>query len=141
MDWEVVLPKLHAALVAGGFLALAARVTRAPWEKDMGPIIARFSTNTDYRAFDLVAELERRQLFRLIGRVDTPAGSFRQSLDGYVESIHSRNGFSRDRMDAGAAQAFDNAVREMLAPHSKDGFMEFEVSGLVTWGLPLASRR
>ena len=59
---------------------------------------------------------------------------FRQSVDEYITSIHSRNGFSRDRMPAQAALPFDQAVRDAAEPHAKDGSIELHVETRVVWG-------
>ena len=37
------------------------------------------------------------------------------NVDQYVELFHARNGFSRQRMDAHAAKAFDAAVRDLVS--------------------------
>ena len=40
---------------------------------------------------------------------------------GYITSIHSRNGFSRDCMTDERAAAFDDATRRLVAPHTQNG--------------------
>jgi hypothetical protein len=62
--------------------------------------------------------------------------TFEQSVDAYVESFHSRNGFSRQRQSAAAAAAFDEAVRRIVAPHVRDGRIEFQLCSTVYWGWP-----
>ena len=52
-----------------------------------------------------------------------------QSVAHYIESIHSRNGFSRERMTAADAQAFDGAMTELLATVYPDGIVRFEIVG------------
>jgi hypothetical protein len=59
-----------------------------------------------------------------------------QSIDAYVESIHSRNGFSRDRMTPEAAAGFDAEARRLLGRFVADELLHFEVVGSVIWGRP-----
>ena len=56
------------------------------------------------------------------------------TVEDYVESIHSRNGFSRDRMGAERAATFDDLVRRTVAPHARDGRLRWPVTALVRWG-------
>ena len=63
------------------------------------------------------------------------------SVDQYVELIHARNGFSRQRMDAHAANAFDAAVRDFVTPFADEHFLTFNVTTDITWGHPLAGNR
>jgi len=53
--------------------------------------------------------------------------SFQQSIDDYVESFHSMNGFSRERMTEEATHGFDSEVRELVSkycPDRRDGIAE-----------------
>ena len=59
-----------------------------------------------------------------------------QSIESYVESWHSRNGLSRDRMPPDAADAFDRETRDLLAGLGHQETVTFDVVGRVTWGLP-----
>ncbi len=72
----------------------------------------------DFQPYDLLEELARRQLFHPAGCATTPPVLFRQAVDDYVESWHSRNGFSRDRMSASRALEFDARVREIVMPYA-----------------------
>ena len=137
MEWSVVMPRLRQMLTPNGVLAIVTeRIDAVPWQTPLQPIIDRYSTNRSYRPYNLVSELERRGLFRSFGRHTTPAVSFRQSIADYVASFHARNGFSRDRMPAGAAEAFDRAVAEVVRPFAHDSAITLHVSGEITWGAP-----
>ena len=59
---------------------------------------------------------------------------FTQSIDDYVTSLHSQNGFSRDRMPAADASAFDAAVRTAVTPHARNGMLTVPVLARVAWG-------
>jgi SAM-dependent methyltransferase len=136
-DWPRAFPRLRAALVPGGYLALVGRAT-APnaWDVDLLALIQRSSTNRDYQPYDLLAELATRGLFAVVGRRDTALSSFQQPLSAYIESVHSRNGFSRERMTSGAARAFDAAARELLAAYGVGESVELTVGASITWGYP-----
>ena len=137
MDWEVVLPRIKSALAPGAFLAsFDDDSLPPPWQAQLDAIIPRYSTNREFEPYRLIDELERRGLFRRIGSRTTTPVCFRQSIEAYVESFHSRNGFSRERMTAAAAREFDQAVRDAVAPHARGAFVELHPAVTVHWGVP-----
>ncbi len=137
MDWQVVMPRFRAALAPGGLLALAERnEQRSPWSEERLRLIQRYSTNTDFQPYNLIGELETRSLFTSAGERITEPEPFEQSVAAYVESIHSRNGFSRDRMRPEDARAFDMAASELVTPYARDGLLRLEIAARVTWGVP-----
>ena len=139
MDWAVVLPRMAAALIPRGALAIVdQRVAPNPWDAAPQELIDEFSSNRDYRPYDLVEELESRRLFWRAGEHKTEPVPFVQSVEEYVESFHARNGFSRDRMGAERAAAFDAAARALVRGHRPRGDVELAVAGTVVWGRPLA---
>lgn len=141
MDWEVVLQKIAGGLRPRAFLALVAgrSLGQVPWAAELARLVPRYSTNREYRPYDLVGELTRRGLFREIGRLTTGSVVFQQSIDRYVESFHTRNGFSRERMTPESACEFDDALRRLLAHHCPDGPVRGETSATVVWGDPCPS--
>jgi SAM-dependent methyltransferase len=138
MDWEIVLPRLREALRPGAFVAIFDDQTMPiPWTEQLNALIPRYSTNREFEPYRLLDELESRGLFRLAGSRRTQAVPFRQPIDAYVESFHSRNGFSRQRQSVADARAFDDAVRAIVAPHAVgDGEVELELCSTVHWGWP-----
>ncbi|HEX6737753.1 MAG TPA: class I SAM-dependent methyltransferase [Vicinamibacteria bacterium] len=142
MEWSVVFPRFRAALSPAGYLALASReAPELPWDGELRPLLRRYSTNRAFRpsGYSLLAELDARGLFRAEGERCTAPAPFQQPVDAYVESLHARNGFSRDRMTAVAADAFDAAVRALVAPFAQDdGLLHLQVVGRVVWGRPQA---
>jgi len=135
MDWQVVMPRLRAALAPGAYIAIVEEGTQpAPWHSAVGRLCAAYSTNRDYQPYRVIDELSRRGLFRVEGSEQTPPLLFVQTLEDYVESFHARNGFSRDRMTAEAAQAFDQQVRDLVLPHALDGQVTLAVFATVVWG-------
>lgn len=138
MDWAVVFPRVARLLASDGLFAIIVdRVfARFAWADALGGLVAAYSMNRDYQPVDLVGELTQRKLFVELGRERT-VSTFAQSLDDYVESFHSRNGFSRDRMHSSRAAEFDVALRGLVLDHNPDGMVCGEVSSTLVWGRPL----
>ena len=138
MAWDVVIPRFREALSPGGLLVVIGHeFVPAPWEDELQQLIPRYSTNRDYQPYDLVPELEERGLFEQQGERRTGFVPLISSVDDYIESFHSANGFSRDRMDPGAASAFDLALREMVLDRLPGGRVESAYAASLVWGRPL----
>lgn len=69
-----------------------------PWESELQVLVREYSTNREYARYDTVSELEARGLLAVGGRAQTRATPYQQPVDGYVESFHSRTGFSRAQL-------------------------------------------
>lgn len=137
-DWEVAFPKIADALDPRGVLALLERETApTPWDSELKPLLRQYSTNKHFAPYDLIEELRARKLYRVIGAVSTLRERRLQEVDDYIESFHSRNGFSRERMSKDAAAAFDDAVRAILQPHLKDGLVPLTTFTRAWWGYPM----
>src|SRR4249920_3280532 len=89
--------------------------------------------------YDVVTELASRGLIAVKGSAQTEVVFYRQAVDDYVESFHSRNGFSRARLTAGRAQEFDDKVRALLGRSCPDGIVWLPVQARITWCRPRAS--
>jgi len=136
-DWPVSLPRLAGLLAPGARLAIVQRtVGTVPWLAPLLRLLTERSTNRAYARYDLVEELASRGLFREEGRTRTTRVVREQTVDAYVESFHSRNGFSRDRMTADSARAFDDALRALVREHVGDGPVRLPTAALVVWGRP-----
>jgi ubiquinone/menaquinone biosynthesis C-methylase UbiE len=140
MDWGVVLPHFATTLERGGFLALVNRDEHEiPWREALKPAYRAYSTIQNYRPYDLMRELGSRGLFKKIGTWRTEPVPFAPSIEDYIEFQHSRSGFSRERMDPTAAQAFDDEFRAILLPYAdENGILHMQIMGTVEWGEPLA---
>ncbi|HEX9036048.1 MAG TPA: class I SAM-dependent methyltransferase [Ktedonobacterales bacterium] len=137
MEWSVVMPRLRGALAPGARLALVGRAeVPAPWTEEFFALIRRSSTNRDFQPYDLIEELTSRGLYEVEGGAQTEPVRFNQSIDVYIESIHSRNGFSRDRMTPADVAAFDAAARALIAPHAPDGMVTLHIRAELRWGQP-----
>jgi SAM-dependent methyltransferase len=132
MDWERVFPRLRALAPR---LALVFRNEEPmPWHAGLSDIIPRYSTNRGFRRYDMVEELVSRGLFTLKGECLTDVHEVEQGIDECVECIHSRNGFSRARMDPDAAADFDERMRALVEPHAVNGRVRVRLRGVVKWG-------
>lgn len=137
LDWPVVLPRFRQLLAPHGALAIVWQdEAPQPWRDDLMTLIARFSTNRDFQPYHLIDELTGRGLFRQHGMRQTAPRPFAQSIASYIESIHSRNGFSRERMAPADAAAFDGAVTRLLHAAHPDGVVRLAIAGNVVWGEP-----
>jgi trans-aconitate methyltransferase len=137
MEWSSVLPRFSRLLTQGGYLAIIEQeTTPSPWDHNMRELVQRYSTNKEFQAYDLVEELEKRGLFERIGEKRTQPMPFVESVDDYIESYHSRNGFSKDWMPVGDARAFDAEAKQRLMAIYPNGTISFEVAGTIAWGIP-----
>jgi len=137
MDWDTVLPRFRAVLTPNGYVAtVTAYALPTPWSEELNKLIKRFSTNPDYVPIDLMKELEARGLYQHQGEKQTAAVLFTQSVDDYVESFHAMSSLSRDHMGQDMASAFDEQLRNLVSRFSKNGQLELQVVGSITWGRP-----
>ena len=137
MDWEVVFSRIQALLESEGFLAIVSiKPSANRWDAGIRDLIQQYSTNRDYRPYDIVAELQKRELFEVIGEKHTMPMPFIQTVDAFIESWHSKNGLSRDRLSPKEAQAFDKQVRASVSNYNSGDTIEMLFTGHVVWGLP-----
>lgn len=137
MEWSIVLPRFARMLVPDGVLAIVGReVPPPPWADELGRIISRYSTNRAFRPYDLVDELVQRHLFTVQDELTTAPVEVRQPVAAYVESFHSRNGFSRDRMTAEQAAGFDAEVTRLMTPYAEAGLLQQQVTARIIYGRP-----
>ena len=137
MDWNIVLPRFHEVLTDGGYLAIVGHDSVPdPWYVALREIIPQYSTNKDFQYFNMLDALEQHGLFQKVGEQRTAPVPFVQSIDNYIESYHSRNGFSRERMEPAMADAFDREARALLLKSYNDGVLLMQIVGSVVWGIP-----
>lgn len=135
--WDVVAAHCAATLEPGGVVALVERSLRpAPWDGALKKLIAAYSTNQEYRDYDLHDELRRRGVFEVLGKHETPHHPSAYAIADFLDFLHSQNGLTRHRMGATAA-TFDADVHALLRRHERDGDVRRFVGARVTWGRPL----
>jgi len=135
--WDIVFPRFADLLTAHGLVAIVERTELAsPWQEGLDRLIRRYSTMRNYEPFDLIDELERRQLFRVVGRRETVPTVSRQPVDDYIASFHSRSSLSRDHMPPADADAFDQRLHDLVRPWATEDMLELHTVGGVVWGTP-----
>jgi trans-aconitate methyltransferase len=136
MNWSIVLPRFHELLNPEGYLAIVEQETQPdPWSL-LNAIIPHYTTNEGYYPYNMIEDLEQHKLFRKVEEKKTAPVPFVQSIDDYIESYHSRSGFSRERMSMEQAQAFDEEAKKILLNTYQDGVIELQVVGNIVWGIP-----
>lgn len=142
MDWALVSSKIARALTPHGMLALVQerRALDVPWAEELSALLKCYSTNQDYRPYDLIDELRHRGLFQELGRTSIVQRRFEQSVEHYVESFHSRNGFSLERMGK-TADAFDRELSSLLSRFGAHASLTMAVATNVVWGRPSGAER
>jgi SAM-dependent methyltransferase len=144
-DWAAVFPRFAAALVPGGFLTIVGREWGTDAERErLHPIIGRYSTNRDFRPYNLLAELESRGLFAPEGQRRVGPEPWEPTIAEYLECRHSQNGLSRERMGH-SAEAFDREMAAALRDLCREGALGLRddrlvltVEATITWGRPQA---
>ena len=86
--------------------------------------------------YDIATELRSRGLITVTGEARTRPVPAHQPVDDYVESFHSRNGFSRARLPAERAREFDDKLRTLLGRHCPDRTVRLPVQARLVWGRP-----
>ena len=138
MDWEVVFPRFKESLTRNGTWQSSARKTR-PCLGTATCLRKSFRLTPQIRTSYLTiwSRSWRAEICSIKkGEKSAKPVSFQQSIDDYVESFHSMNGFSRERMTEEAAHGFDSEVRELVSKYCPEGEMELQSVGKVVWGNP-----
>ncbi|HLW01426.1 MAG TPA: class I SAM-dependent methyltransferase [Ktedonobacterales bacterium] len=139
LDWNVVFPRFAALLSPHGYVAQVERSELPPpWRADLLDLIRRYSTMKHYPALqNVVTLLEEAKLFSKVGERETAPVTTRQSVADYIASFHSRSSLSLEQMPPEEAAAFDERLRSMVEPWSRDGMLELQTVASVVWGKPL----
>jgi SAM-dependent methyltransferase len=137
-NWDVAFPRFATLLSPRGVIAIVhRRVADAPWQEELRELERRFAPEREQQRPNLAEELERRGLFRELGRREVDPEPQVQSIEEYVGAIHSRSTFSLQRMRPEEAAALDRRVRALVRPWSTDGMLQLAIAGSVVWGRPL----
>lgn len=143
MEWDRARPRFAASLTARGVLGIVEHVEiREDWMTEAYRAAARYSMNRDFQPYDMatvVEELRARGLFEVFGARNTEVVDTRQSIPDVVESLHARNGFSRDRMSREAQAECDRALATALSRAFPEGVVTYRIYCRVIWGRPIES--
>jgi len=139
MDWGVILPRFAHLVTPQGVLAIVYIVDQpVPWRDGYRQIVRRFTNNPTYVPIDMIAELEKYQLFQKLGECKTAAVSVQQTVEDYVTAQHARSSLSLETMTTEQAAEFDTEMQALLLPFAQDGLLTLNVVGGITWGKPLS---
>ncbi len=91
----------------------------------------RVTSDTETR-HELWMDIAGRELFRHV---------FRQSVEDFVISQHSRVSWNRPAMGEALASEFDRALDDLIRPFARDGQLEIAIVSELTWGAPRRTPR
>lgn len=136
MDLDVVLPRFRDALAPGAVIAIVdTENIHGPYHDDVLAVIREHSASdhhTDTK--DLVEILRASGRFAVQGEERTQPMPFEQSVEDYIEFLHSTSELARIRLGDRSAK-FDEELRAVFARHRIE-HLRYGVVGLVTWGRP-----
>ncbi len=136
VDVDVALPRFRDALAPGAVMAIAdTEPVHGAYHTDLTAVVRAYS-EVDYHTEtpELVEDLRAAGRFTLDGELRTELLSVEQSIDDYIDMLHSTSTLARIRLGDRASQ-FDADIRDVFARHGLDR-VRFGVVGLVSWGRP-----
>lgn len=141
MPWAVTLPRFASLLRPTGYLALVeTRIQPNAWDEESIPIIAHYSMNQDFQPYNMLTiahDLQAQGLFQQVGVREIAPIRFRQPVAQWIEAFHATNGFSRERMGADRAAAFDQEIRQLIDQYCPTGEVEQWIGARIIYGKPL----
>ena len=136
LDLDVVLPRLRDALAPDAVMAIAeTEIVQGKYWADVEALIREHSETTHHtEAAEFIEVLRSTDRFAFHDLVRTKPVAFSQSIDQYIEALHSTSTLARVRL-AGRSPRFDAEVRAVFERHGLDR-VRFDVIGIVAWGRP-----
>ncbi len=143
MQHEVLFPKL------AGCTPLVAVITgdappNPPWFAEQRVFLTKWLARVHDLTYDPVAftaeGLTYEPWLDIAGKREF-AFTFRQSVADHIACQHSRASWARSRMGDALAAEFDRELEALLAPHARDGMVEFELVSELVWGAPRRTAR
>ena len=135
LEWEKAFPLFRSILTTHGYLALVYRRTQPmPWDADLRKLRAQLLTPGHRRWARAAEELEARGFFSRHGERSTAPVLFFQSIDDFIEGLHSRS--SSELLSPQQAADFDRQIRSLLLHYHPNGILPLHVVGQVIWGRP-----
>jgi hypothetical protein len=135
-DLDRVCQRLASVLHPGAPLALCDRTGSHAGLAQVSDVIRRYSRAPEHDpSYAVTADLEQRGLWQISGTHTTAPQPFRQSIEGYIEALHSTSTLARELMTGPEASAFDDQISEILRPLADaDGWLDLELTSTITWG-------
>ncbi|HLG75127.1 MAG TPA: class I SAM-dependent methyltransferase [Ktedonobacteraceae bacterium] len=136
-EWDIAFPRFRSMLTPNGYLALIyRRALPMPWDDELRALREQFSARRGHRPDSVAGDLEQRGFFRRLGEQKTDPVPFKQTIDDFIDGLHSRSACSRERMGPQQAAEFDQQLRTLLFRYHPDGRLPLQIVGTVTWGKP-----
>ena len=133
MDPALVLPRFREALAPGAYLAIVDNENvHGPYREEVWAITDRYAAAARHPDTpQAIAAVRASGLFTVEDEERTEPASFEQSVDEYIEFLHSTSVLTRAQLGDRAA-AFDDEVRAVFARHGIER-LRYGVVGIVTW--------
>ncbi len=136
VDVDVALPRFRDALAPGAVMAIAdTEPVHGAYGTDLTAVVRAYSEVDHHTETpELVEHLRAAGRFVVEGQLRTGPMSVEQSIDDYIDMLHSTSTLARVRLGDRGSQ-FDADIRDVFARHGLDR-VRFGVVGLVSWGRP-----
>jgi SAM-dependent methyltransferase len=136
MPWAQTLTRLAGVITEHAYLAIVEHNPAAPpWEEGLTEIVIRHSRSPGFDPnFRLIDALTATGQFEVAGQATTAPAPFRQSVTDCIEALHSTSSLAREGMPAAESADFDQAVADLLQPHTTDGMLTMNIVASLTWG-------
>jgi trans-aconitate methyltransferase len=144
LHWMLPKPtmsRLAQVMTAGAYLvAVGHGHCDVPWEAELDDVVRRHSRHQQYDpSYSTPKALAAAGLFEIAGEAKTAPVQFQQSIEHYVEYLHSTSSLARELMPEPEATGFDRSVQDIIRPHATDGILSTTVVAKLTWGRILVS--
>jgi SAM-dependent methyltransferase len=133
MDLRVVLPRFRESLAPGAYLAVVHNENvHGAYADELWAVTARYAAEP-YRdnTARAVAAVQASGVFTIEDEDRTEPVPFEQSVDEFIERLHSASTLTRAQLGH-RAERFDEEIRAVFAQHRIDR-LRFAVIGVVTW--------
>jgi SAM-dependent methyltransferase len=136
LDLDMALARLRDALAPDAVMAVAdTQIVHGPYRLELEAVIREHSEIDHHTETpDLMEELSASGRFAIQGRQRTNPLPFKQSVDDYIEMLHSTSTLARVRLGDRVSR-MDADVRALFARHGLDP-LRYGVVGVVIWGRP-----
>lgn len=136
LDLDVALSRLRDALAPDAVMAVAdTEIIHGPyWDELLAVIREHSEIEHHIETGDRMEALDASGRFAIQGRLRTEPMPFEQSVDDYIEMLHSTSTLARVRL-GDRADSFDAEAHAVFAGYGLD-HLRYGVVGVVTWGRP-----
>jgi SAM-dependent methyltransferase len=125
---EVMTDQAYLAIVDHGH-------QEEPWEAELTEVIRRHSRSTGYNPdFSVPDHLAELGLWKVAGKAATAPVAFSQSVEHYLDGLHSTSSLAREHMSDVEIAEFGQAVTNVTSPYATSGILDLTVVATVTWG-------